>query len=44
MLRKFNMVVFLLTQTPQEDYSAATLSETSAMNEQDVKSLLVNAS
>lgn len=28
----------------QEDYSAATLSETSAMNEQDVKSLLVNAS
>lgn len=27
-----------------EDYSAATLSDTSAMNEHDVKSLLVNAS
>ncbi len=27
-----------------EDYSAATLSEASAMNEQDIKSLLVNAS
>lgn len=29
---------------PDTDYSAATVSEASAMNEQDIKSLLVNAS